>query len=50
MHHCLLAAVGKCAVILVTGKGDAQDSEITDALLAEAEKAVKWVPLAESKD
>jgi len=61
MHHCLLAAVGKCAVILVTGTGDAQDSEITDALLAEltkggnvsnpkAEKAVKWIPLNESDE
>jgi len=61
MHHCLLAAVGKCAVILATGTGDAQDSEITDALLVEAikggnvnntkaEKAVKWIPLTDSKD
>ena len=56
MHHCLLAAVGKCAVIIATGTGNAQDSEITDALLVEAlkggnvnndkaGKAVKWVPL-----
>jgi ribosome biogenesis protein ERB1 len=61
MHHCLLAAVGKCAVILATGTGGAQDSEITDALLAEltkggnvsnpkAEKAVKWIPLNESDE
>lgn len=61
MHHCLLAAVGKCAVLIATGTGNAQDSEITNALLEEAakggnvsnpkaEKAVKWIPLKESSD
>lgn len=57
MHHCLLAAAGKSAVIVATGTGDEQDDEITNALLfeavkggnvtsAKAEKAVKWVPLS----
>lgn len=61
MHHCLLVAVGKCAVIIATGTGDAQDSEITSALLVEAskggnisnskaEKAVKWVSLSDSEE
>lgn len=61
MHHCLLVAVAKCAVILATGTGDAHDSEITDALLVEAikggtvnnpkaQKAVKWVPLTTNSE
>jgi len=52
-HHCLLAAVGKCAVILATGTEGAHDAAITEALLSEAKsggnvktekaaKAVKW--------
>jgi ribosome biogenesis protein ERB1 len=57
-HHCLLAAVGKCVLIIATGTGDAQACEITDALLAAAsseggvttsaakvEKAVQWMPM-----
>ena len=57
-HHCLLAAVGKCVLIIATGTGDAQGCEITDALLAAAsseggvttsaakvEKAVQWMPM-----
>ena len=47
-------------MIVATGTGDAQDSEITDALLAaamkggnvthaKASKAVKWTPLTESE-
>ncbi|KAL7438491.1 hypothetical protein ACHAXH_003503, partial [Discostella pseudostelligera] len=35
-HHCILAAVGKCAVIISTGTGGMEDSEITDALLSAA--------------
>jgi len=56
-----LAAIGNCAVILAMGMDDAQGSEITDALLAEAtkggdvntpkaEKAVRWMLLKESDD
>jgi ribosome biogenesis protein ERB1 len=35
-HHVLLAAVGKCAVLISTGTGGMEDSEITDALLSAA--------------
>lgn len=35
-HHCLVAAVGKCIVLIATGTGDATSSEITEALLADA--------------
>lgn len=52
-HHCLLAAVGKCAVILATGTEGAHHAATTEALLSKAKtggnvksekaaKAVKW--------
>jgi ribosome biogenesis protein ERB1 len=56
-HHCLLAAVGKCIVVIATGTGGPNDTELTDALLynasickegyeniknPKAAKAVKW--------
>jgi ribosome biogenesis protein ERB1 len=58
-HHCLLAAVGKCAMVVGTGTEGVHDAEITEALLSEARrggnvtnpkaaKAVKWVVLSET--
>lgn len=58
-HHCLLAAVGRCAVVIATGTGGAGDAELTEALLSaassckgggntkheKAAKAVSWEPL-----
>eukprot|EP00804_Cyclotella_cryptica_P000668 CCRYP_014692-RC/>CCRYP_014692-RC protein AED:0.19 eAED:0.19 QI:0/0/0/1/0/0/3/0/653 len=59
-HHCVLAGIGKCALIIATGTGSIDDAEVTDALLSEASsiksggniapesraaKAVKWVSL-----
>lgn len=52
-HHCLVAAVGVCVVIIATGTAGEVDSEITTALLAaaakggnvtneKAAKAVQW--------
>mmetsp|Transcript_19093 Transcript_19093/g.28098 ORF Transcript_19093/g.28098 Transcript_19093/m.28098 type:complete len:848 (+) Transcript_19093:79-2622(+) len=56
-HHCLLAAVGKCAVIIATGTSGPNDTDLTEALLApgavckgdggnlksmKAGKAVRW--------
>ena len=35
-HHCLLAAVGKCAVVVATGTGGPDDAELTDILLSAA--------------
>jgi ribosome biogenesis protein ERB1 len=35
-HHCLLAGVGKCAVVVATGTGGPDDAELTDALLSAA--------------
>lgn len=35
-HHCLIAGVGKSAVIIATGTGGADDAELTDALLSAA--------------
>ena len=35
-HHVLLAAIGKCAVVISTGTGGLDDSEVTDALLSAA--------------
>lgn len=57
-HHCLVAVVGKCAVIIATGTEGVHDAELTDALLmasrkggnvtnAKAAKAVTWEPAAE---
>jgi ribosome biogenesis protein ERB1 len=57
-HHCLLAVVGKCAVIIATGTEGVHDAELTDALLVasrkggdvtntKAAKAVTWEPVAE---
>ena len=33
-HHCIIAAVGKCAIIVATGTGSADDAEMTEALLS----------------
>lgn len=59
-HHCIIAGVGKCAVIIATGTGGIDDAEVTDALLSDAmsvkgggniaaesraAKAVKWISL-----
>ncbi len=57
-HHCLLAVVDKCAVIIATGTEGVQDAELTDALLAasrkggsitneKAAKAVTWTAVPE---
>ena len=58
-HHCLLAAVGPCAVLIATGTAGANDAELTQALLtsaaqggnvsstSRAAKAVTWTPLKE---
>ena len=35
-HHVLLASIGKCAVVIATGTGGLDESEITDALLSAA--------------
>jgi ribosome biogenesis protein ERB1 len=35
-HHCILAAVGKCAIVIATGTGGQYDAELTEALLAAA--------------
>jgi len=59
-HHCLLAAVGKCAVIIATGTEGQQSAETTEALLssakrggnissAKASKAVQWVTMSEKE-
>lgn len=63
-HHVLLAAIGKCAVIISTGTGGLDDAEITDALLSAASscknggnhspdsraaKAVTWTSLKKQK-
>ena len=55
-HHCLLAAVGTCSVVIATGTADREDVDITEALLGsamdggnvsneKAKKAVQWVEL-----
>lgn len=52
-HHCLLAGIGKCVVVIATGTANVNDAELTEALLAsavaggsvtnhKAAKAVKW--------
>lgn len=58
-HHCLLAAVGACVVVLATGTANQSDAEITQALLSSAaqggnvsqtgraSKAVQWIPLSQ---
>jgi ribosome biogenesis protein ERB1 len=61
-HHCLLAAVGSCAVVIATGTGGVEDAELTDALLAaaaaangdnvksaKAAQAVKWIAVTRKK-
>lgn len=59
LHHCLIAAVGKCAIVVATGTAGMHDAALTEALLVEAKqggnvknekaaKAVKWYPLSES--
>ena len=61
LHQCLLAAVGKCIVLIATGTGNADQSLITDALMApvknggkvtnaKAAKAVEWKVLAGDKE
>ena len=58
-HHCLLAAVGKCAVVVATGTEGVHDKEVTDALLeasrrggkvnnSKAAKSVEWISLSDS--
>jgi ribosome biogenesis protein ERB1 len=58
-HHCLLAAVGKCAMLIATGTEGAHDAEVTEALFSaskgggnvtntKAAKSVKWVPLSDT--
>mmetsp|Transcript_19354 Transcript_19354/g.45234 ORF Transcript_19354/g.45234 Transcript_19354/m.45234 type:complete len:514 (-) Transcript_19354:36-1577(-) len=54
-HHCLVAAVGKCVIVLATGTAGINDAELTQALLStahkgginvttpKAQKAVKWI-------
>jgi ribosome biogenesis protein ERB1 len=64
-HHCLLAGLGKCAVIIATGTGGPDDAELTDALLssaasctgdganvknAKAKKSVTWKSLSNDTD
>eukprot|EP00548_Thalassiothrix_antarctica_P020834 CAMPEP_0194179168 /NCGR_PEP_ID=MMETSP0154-20130528/12671_1 /TAXON_ID=1049557 /ORGANISM="Thalassiothrix antarctica, Strain L6-D1" /LENGTH=875 /DNA_ID=CAMNT_0038894429 /DNA_START=87 /DNA_END=2714 /DNA_ORIENTATION=+ len=55
-HHCLLAVVGRCIVIVATGTGNAEGSMITDAFLLSAKrggnvtteramKAIQWKAL-----
>lgn len=58
-HHCLLAAIGDCAVIIATGTANRGDAQGVEALLAaalkggnvsnaKANKAVKWQTLERS--
>ncbi len=64
-HHCLLAAVGKCAVVIATGTAGSSDAELSDALLsagaactgksgnvknAKAAKVVKWKACSNNDD
>lgn len=64
-HHCMLAAVGKCAVVIATGTGGTDDAELTEALLSsaaacsgdgsnvknvKAKKAVIWKAFNNSSD
>mmetsp|Transcript_21103 Transcript_21103/g.52329 ORF Transcript_21103/g.52329 Transcript_21103/m.52329 type:complete len:809 (+) Transcript_21103:17-2443(+) len=54
-HHCLLAAVGKCAMVIAAGTEGQKHAEMTQALLhsakrggnvssTKASKAVQWLP------
>ena len=58
-HHCLVAAVGTCVVIIASGTAGEDDAELTAALLAaarkggnvtneKAAKAVQWKSLEDS--
>jgi ribosome biogenesis protein ERB1 len=60
-HHCLVAAVGKCVVVVASGTAGRNDAEITEALLTscseggipitgKASKSVKWVGLSGKED
>jgi len=60
-HHCLLAVVEKCAVIIATGTDGVHDGELTDALLIAARKggsvttpkaaaAVTWAPVSQEDE
>mmetsp|Transcript_15150 Transcript_15150/g.23257 ORF Transcript_15150/g.23257 Transcript_15150/m.23257 type:complete len:812 (-) Transcript_15150:111-2546(-) len=53
LHHCLIAALGKCIVVIATGTGNVDGAVITEALLTPAKsggnvtnerasKAVQW--------
>ena len=63
-HHVLLAAIGKCAVVISTGTGGPDEAELTEALLSaavacsgggntapdsRAAKAVAWQSLSKQK-
>jgi len=59
-HHCLLAAVGKCAIVIATGTEGQRNAEMTEALLssakrggnvssAKASKAVQWISVGEKE-
>ena len=59
-HHCLLAAVGRCAVVVATGTEGVHDKEVTDALLeaakrggkvsnAKAAKSVQWMAFSDAE-
>lgn len=60
-HHCLLAAVGSCVVVIATGTAGANDTELTEALLtsaaqggnvsktSRAAKAVQWIALQQQE-
>jgi len=58
-HHCLIAAVGTCVVVIASGTAGEDDAELTAALLAaarkggnvtneKAAKAVQWKSLEDS--
>ena len=38
-HHCVLAAIETCVIVIATGTGSEEDSEVTDALLQAAATA-----------
>lgn len=60
-HHCILAAVQNCAIVLATGTAGKDDAELTQALLASAaqggaiqkgnkvENYVKWETVSEGE-
>jgi ribosome biogenesis protein ERB1 len=59
-HHCLIAAVGRCIVVVATGTSGKNDADVTEALLSaasqggnvsstKADKAVTWIVLDSNK-